>query len=128
MYKVTGVLGGIVILRFFLVSAFLSQLCFAGDITVTVYCNGNSVDDLQITVVDSENRPVDGATWTDQNGQFTIANSEDYTAPFYLFFTARDGSTCGAYPVIIYDAMRGDVQLAYYPTILPCSCAHCLDR
>lgn len=106
----------------------LSQVCFATDMAVTVWCNDRVVADLQISVYDIEGHTVEGATSTNVDGVFTITNVENYIEPFYLFFNSRRGSTCGAYPVVSNDVGTGSVHLAYYPTSLPCSCAHLLHQ
>lgn len=114
--------------RIFLLSTLFAQLCFATDITVTVYCNGMTVPEgLEISVQDADSSPVAGVSSLGQNGQFVITNAESYVEPFSMFFTAYNGSTCGAYTVHLSDSTTGTVQLAYYPTGLYCSCSHLVE-
>lgn len=111
--------------RVFLLSTLFAQLCFATDITVTVYCNGQTVPEgLEISVEDANMTPVAGASSTNSEGQFVIADAENYVEPFSMFFTAYNGSTCGAYSVSLSSSTEGSVFLAYYPTGLCCSCSH----
>ena len=115
--------------RTFLLSAFFVQMCFATDITVTVWCNGVTVrEGVEISVYDANYTPVTGISTTNQDGQFVIENAEDYVEPFSMFFTADNGSTCGAYSVGLSSPTEGTVQLAYYPTGLSCSCSHLINE
>jgi hypothetical protein len=116
--------------------ALLFSSLFADSVTVTVSCsNGTFVPNLLIwNVVDSHLQPIPGLTpedgaKTDEKGAFTIENSETFTDPFYFSFVAKDGSTCGSYSVVLdpIDPSKGIVQLAYYPTSSPCSCANLID-
>ena len=107
-----------------LVAACLISPLAADSIKVRVKCSdGKAMAGLPISVFDSDGIQVAGVNDTDPAGFFTIANSQNYTAPFMLFFIAHDGSTCGAYNVIQSDPTTGFVYLNYYPVDLPCSCS-----
>ena len=96
----------------------------ADSLTVTVQCsNGQYVTNLPISVYDSAGTEVSGLTVTDSQGTFVINNSQNYQAPFNMFFTAKNGSMCGAYNINV-NGSTGSVSLNYYPTELPCSCAN----
>lgn len=96
---------------------------FGVDLSVNINCNGQSVRQLQIAVFDSTGVQVPNLNETDPNGAFVIVNSEHYLAPFSMFFTLRNGSQCGSYPITQSSATEGAVYLNYYPTELPCSCS-----
>ena len=101
-----------------------SSTLLADTLTVTVRCsNGNRIANLPISVYDATGFEVPGISRTDSGGDFVIQNSQNYQAPYNLFFTAYDGSTCGAYNVIQSTPDEGFVYLNYYPVDLPCSCS-----
>ena len=96
----------------------------AVDLTVTIACsNGKTVPNLPVTVYDSTGEKVSGISRSNSQGVFVIQNSETYTEPFHMFFTAQNGSMCGSYTVM-QEGTVGRVVLNYYPTDLPCSCSH----
>ena len=96
----------------------------ANSLSVTVRCsNGQNVANLPITVLDATGAKVAGLTKTNAQGVFVINNSQNYQTPFNMFFTAKNGSMCGAYNINI-SGNTGMVSLNYYPTELPCSCAN----
>jgi len=113
------------LLGLFLGSMFASV--FADTLTVSVSCNGQPVPNLPVTVYDSLYIPVSDVQPTDSQGNFQILNSESYTAPFYMWFTNKEGSTCGSYYVFEDSATTGTVQLDYYPVELPCSCSKLIN-
>lgn len=120
-------------LQIFCVLAIFSPVLFADSITVNVGCtNGASVANLSIhSVMDHHFQPVTGLTpsdgaKTDGGGNFIIENSELFTPPFFFFFNSTNGSTCGGYLISIdpRSPFQGQIQLPYYPTNVPCSCAN----
>lgn len=116
-------------MKFFLQTALIAltgvAAPLAADIlTVTVVCdNGSLIGNLPITVYDFEGEEVSDISSTNSEGVFVINDSQNYTAPFYLFFKSQSGSSCGAYNVVENGADVGFVYLNYYPTELPCSCS-----
>jgi len=100
----------------------------AQDLTVQMDCNNQPVGQVPIQVFDSSNVQVPNLDTTDSDGVFVIVNSETFNAPFYLFFTTPNGSTCGSYPIVQNTPSEGSVYLNYYPTELPCSCSKLLDQ
>ncbi len=106
---------------FFLV---LATSAFADTVPVTVTCsNGMKVPNLAVSVIDSLGQTVADVQPTNSLGQFTIEDSELYTAPFYMWFRTKSGSICGSYYIYIDQDDAGWVHLNYYPTELPCSCS-----
>lgn len=96
----------------------------AESILVKVECNGRFLPNLPISVFDSSQaQPLPGISITDSEGAFVIENSELFMPPFFFFFTAKNGSSCGSYPVNLIDPSEGRVELFYYPTNVPCSCS-----
>jgi hypothetical protein len=91
--------------------------------TVVINCNGQSIPNLPIQVVDATGLVVSGVSITDKEGLFVISNSETYVTPFRLLFNTPNGSVCGPYRVFQTDLNHGRVDLNYYPTNLPCSCS-----
>ena len=112
-----------VTMKTYVLATLFSLSLFAQNLVITVECtNGASVPGIPVDITDESGSLLFAGT-TDGNGQFTMLT---HAAPIYMWFTAKNGATCGAYDVQLNDPTTpttGTVTLQYYPIILPCSCA-----
>lgn len=93
----------------------------ATTMNVTVRCTtGQRVSNLPIVVKDYSGTVIPGATQTDEDGVFQIADVESYTIPMSIYYNMDE---CGPNYIATIGETIGLVSINYYPVDAPCSCA-----